>query len=132
MRSEICSGIAGCRCSSVHDVEGVAQGLIQSSSRVLVELTDGFAIEVVEWDRDDVVAADDARLREPVLGTELDLTLTEFFEKTSAPLAYGRNIVNVILVDFRGLDTMGEVAVVVIAGVSAIAVLLAGRRGAAK
>ena len=67
-----------------------------------------------------------------VLGTELDLTLTEFFEKTSAPLAYGRNIVNVILVDFRGLDTMGEVAVVVIAGVSAIAVLLAGRRGAAK
>jgi multicomponent Na+:H+ antiporter subunit A len=67
-----------------------------------------------------------------VLGTDLDLTLTAFFEETSAPLAYGRNIVNVILVDFRGLDTMGEVAVVVIAGVSAIAVLLAGRRRAAR
>lgn len=64
--------VDGCRCSSVHDVEGVTQGVIQSSSRDLVQVTDGFVIEVVEWDRDDVVAADDTRLGEPVLGTELD------------------------------------------------------------
>ena len=62
-----------------------------------------------------------------VLGTELDLRLTEYFEAASYPVAHGRNIVNVILVDFRGFDTMGEIAVIVIAGVAAVAALMAGR-----
>jgi multicomponent Na+:H+ antiporter subunit A len=61
-----------------------------------------------------------------VLGTDLDLTLTRYFEATSVPVALGHNIVNVILVDFRGFDTLGEIAVVVIAGVAAIAALRAG------
>ncbi len=65
-----------------------------------------------------------------VLGTELDLKLTTFFEAASYPEAFGRNIVNVILVDFRGFDTMGEISVIVIAGVAAVAALLAGRRTA--
>jgi multicomponent Na+:H+ antiporter subunit A len=64
-----------------------------------------------------------------VLGTDLDPFLTRFFERTSAPGAYGHNIVNVILVDFRGFDTLGEVSVIVIAGVAAVAVLRAGRKG---
>jgi multicomponent Na+:H+ antiporter subunit A len=63
-----------------------------------------------------------------VLGTPMDLRLSDFFEAASAPEARGRNIVNVILVDFRALDTFGEVAVVVIAGISAIAALWAGKR----
>jgi multicomponent Na+:H+ antiporter subunit A len=63
-----------------------------------------------------------------VLGTDLDRFMTSFFEERSAPEAYGRNIVNVILVDFRGFDTMGEIAVVVLAAVAAIAALRAGRR----
>lgn len=58
-----------------------------------------------------------------VLETPLDLRLTEYFEVTSWPEAFGRNIVNVILVDFRALDTFGEVAVVVIAALSAYALL---------
>jgi multicomponent Na+:H+ antiporter subunit A len=62
-----------------------------------------------------------------VLGTPLDLTLTEFFEEASYPKALGRNIVNVILVDFRGLDTMGETAVIAFAAIAAYAVLKAGR-----
>jgi multicomponent Na+:H+ antiporter subunit A len=37
--------------------------------------------------------------------------LKEFFGETSLSLAGGRNIVNVILVDFRALDTMGETIV---------------------
>jgi multicomponent Na+:H+ antiporter subunit A len=41
----------------------------------------------------------------------------------SWPEAFGRNIVNVILVDFRALDTFGEIAVVVIAALSAYALL---------
>lgn len=49
----------------------------------------------------------------------LDLRLTEFFSQTSYTQAFGRNVVNVILVDYRALDTLGEIAVV---GFSAIAV----------
>jgi multicomponent Na+:H+ antiporter subunit A len=67
-----------------------------------------------------------------MLGADLDRSLTTFFEITSYPEAKGRNIVNVILVDFRGFDTMGEIAVIVIAGVAAVAALRAGRRRLAK
>ncbi|WP_290740050.1 hydrogen gas-evolving membrane-bound hydrogenase subunit E [Amaricoccus sp.] len=62
-----------------------------------------------------------------MLGTDLDRFMTTFFETASYPQAKGRNVVNVILVDFRGLDTMGEIAVIVIAGVAAVAALRAGR-----
>ncbi|WP_290557544.1 putative monovalent cation/H+ antiporter subunit A [Aestuariivita sp.] len=58
-----------------------------------------------------------------VLATPLDRRLTDYFEITSWPEAFGRNIVNVILVDFRALDTFGEIAVVVIAALSAYALL---------
>ena len=63
-----------------------------------------------------------------VLGIELDLYLSTYFEEKSVPVGLGHNIVNVILVDFRGFDTMGEISVLVIAGVAAIAALRAGRR----
>lgn len=49
--------------------------------------------------------------------------LTDFFEVTSMPEAYGRNIVNVILVDFRALDTFGEVAVVAVAAIAALSLI---------
>jgi len=58
-----------------------------------------------------------------LLQTPLDMRLTEFFAATSVPLAHGHNIVNVILVDFRGLDTLGEIAVVMTAGVSILALI---------
>ncbi len=58
-----------------------------------------------------------------VLETDLDRYVTAFFEAESAPSAFGRNIVNVILVDFRALDTFGEIAVVVIAAIGALALL---------
>ncbi len=67
-----------------------------------------------------------------VLADPLDRRLTAFFEAASWPEAYGRNIVNVILVDFRALDTFGEVAVVVIAALSAYALLRTTRKGADK
>jgi multicomponent Na+:H+ antiporter subunit A len=62
-----------------------------------------------------------------VLDRVLDTRLGDFFNASSAPLAHGRNVVNVILVDFRGLDTLGEIAVVMTAGI-AILVLLRARR----
>jgi len=60
-------------CGSVHDVERVAQRLVESCTSDLVEVANRFVVQVVERDRDDVVAADDARLWQAVLGTELDL-----------------------------------------------------------
>ncbi len=64
-----------------------------------------------------------------VVSSPLDLRLTDYFEATSWPEAFGRNIVNVILVDFRALDTFGEIAVVVIAALSAYALLRTTRKG---
>ncbi len=58
-----------------------------------------------------------------VLQDDLDRRLTDYFEIASWPEAYGRNIVNVILVDFRALDTFGEIVVVVVAAMSAYALL---------
>ncbi|QXT39410.1 putative monovalent cation/H+ antiporter subunit A [Gymnodinialimonas ceratoperidinii] len=64
-----------------------------------------------------------------VLQTDLDLSLTAYFNETSWPEAYGRNVVNVILVDFRAVDTFGEIAVIVVAALSAYALLRGTRYG---
>lgn len=53
--------------------------------------------------------------------------ISDFYAQTSVIGGKGRNIVNVILVDFRAFDTLGEAVVVVIAGLAAVAVL-AGKR----
>jgi len=52
--------------------------------------------------------------------------LATFYSSSSVPLAHGRNVVNTILVDFRALDTLGEITVLGIAGIGVIA-LLRGR-----
>ena len=49
--------------------------------------------------------------------------LTAYFSEHSYDLAHGHNIVNVILVDFRGIDTMGEITVLALAAVGAFALL---------
>jgi multicomponent Na+:H+ antiporter subunit A len=46
----------------------------------------------------------------------------------AVPDAEGRNVVNVILVDFRGFDTLGEITVLVAAAIGAVALARAGRR----
>ncbi|WP_342642896.1 putative monovalent cation/H+ antiporter subunit A [Rhodoligotrophos ferricapiens] len=53
----------------------------------------------------------------------LDLALSTFFAENSVPAAHGHNIVNVILVDFRGLDTLGEITVVLMSGLAALALI---------
>jgi multicomponent Na+:H+ antiporter subunit A len=50
--------------------------------------------------------------------------ISYFFKDYAYELAQGKNIVNVILVDFRGLDTMGEVLVVLVAGVGVVALFM--------
>lgn len=57
----------------------------------------------------------------------LDPTVARYYLEESVPAAFGRNVVNVILVDFRALDTLGEITVVAVAGVGVAALLAAGR-----
>jgi len=70
-----------------------------------------------------IIGAGVTMLMLAVLQTPLDLRLSEFFAQTSYPIAHGRNIVNVILVDFRGLDTLGEISVVMTAGIAILALI---------
>jgi multicomponent Na+:H+ antiporter subunit A len=56
-----------------------------------------------------------------------DPAVSRFFAEASVPEAYGRNVVNVILVDFRALDTLGEIAVVMLSLLAALPLLQALR-----
>lgn len=49
----------------------------------------------------------------------------------SKPDAGGTNVVNVILVDFRGYDTLGEIVVLAVAALGVIALIRAGKRAVA-
>jgi multicomponent Na+:H+ antiporter subunit A len=49
--------------------------------------------------------------------------VSRYYAEHSLPEAHGRNIVNVILVDFRGLDTLGEITVLAVAAVGVYALL---------
>jgi multicomponent Na+:H+ antiporter subunit A len=56
------------------------------------------------------------------MNVELSSTISEQLGKWSYSLAHGANVVNVILVDFRAIDTMGEVTVlsIVALGIAAL------------
>lgn len=73
-----------------------------------------------------LVGASTAALLLAVTVTEPSAHVARYFEENSVPLGHGRNVVNVILVDFRALDTLGEITVLVIASIAAFT--LATRR----
>ena len=50
-------------------------------------------------------------------------SISWFFMQQSLPLGGGSNVVNVILVDFRGFDTFGEITVLGIAGIGALCMM---------
>lgn len=50
-------------------------------------------------------------------------SISEFFLENSKPGGGGTNVVNVILVDFRGFDTLGEITVLAIAALGIYAML---------
>ena len=52
-----------------------------------------------------------------VATTETAPRLREYFAEFGPTLGHGRNIVNVILVDFRGFDTLGEITVLATAAI---------------
>ena len=55
--------------------------------------------------------------------------VSEFFLQSSKSLAEGRNVVNTIIVDFRALDTLGEIAVLAVAAIGVTALLRLRPRG---
>ena len=59
--------------------------------------------------------------------------ISTYFSENSVLLGHGRNIVNVILVDFRGFDTLGEITVLAVAGIGVYSLvrLRSGRGGGA-
>jgi len=63
-----------------------------------------------------------------VYAADFDPALSTYFGEQSVPAAHGRNVVNVILVDFRAMDTFGEVAVVMLSLLAALPLLEALRR----
>lgn len=58
-----------------------------------------------------------------VISQPLSSPLKSYYAESSYLLAKGRNIVNVILVDFRGLDTLGEITVLAIAALGIYSLL---------
>ena len=58
-----------------------------------------------------------------VTSAPFNTTLSDYFIHNSLPLAHGHNVVNVILVDFRAFDTLGE-ALVILATALAIWLLI--------
>ncbi|MEP3437422.1 MAG: hydrogen gas-evolving membrane-bound hydrogenase subunit E, partial [Hoeflea sp.] len=49
--------------------------------------------------------------------------LSYFFSAYSKIVAHGTNVVNVIIVDFRGTDTLGEIAVVMVTGLAILSLI---------
>ncbi len=60
----------------------------------------------------------------------IDGTLAQYFNSRAVPEANGRNVVNVILVDFRAVDTLGEIAVVAVSFIAAAPLLRLARERA--
>jgi multicomponent Na+:H+ antiporter subunit A len=58
-----------------------------------------------------------------VLNEPVTKEISEYYAKNSYSLAKGKNVVNVILVDFRGADTMIEITVLTIAAIGVYSLL---------
>lgn len=56
-------------------------------------------------------------------GVPFDATLTDFFNLYSKSIAHGANVVNVVIVDFRGTDTLGEIAVLMVTGLAILSLV---------
>src|SRR5690606_16866406 len=58
-----------------------------------------------------------------VLAVPVNSDISDYYAENAYVLAHGKNVVNVILVDFRGSDTFMEIAVLAIAAIGVFALL---------
>ncbi|PTV75369.1 putative monovalent cation/H+ antiporter subunit A [Agrobacterium pusense] len=89
---------------SPSDHRGLGQKLLDSS--IAIACGTGFALYLMRATQ-----------------VSFDNRLTDFYNSYSKVIAHGANIVNVIIVDFRGTDTLGEIAVVMITGLAILALI---------
>ncbi|HWJ98184.1 MAG TPA: hydrogen gas-evolving membrane-bound hydrogenase subunit E, partial [Acidimicrobiales bacterium] len=61
-------------------------------------------------------------------GVRITPPVSEQMVERALPDGHGHNVVNVILVDFRGFDTLGEITVLAVASLGAVALARVGRR----
>lgn len=106
-------------------VDVVTTVLLLMSLSLLPQLTPYESSQAIRW-RDAIIAI----IAGGGIGWIAWLVLTRdhnsiswFFAQQSLPLGGGANIVNVILVDFRGFDTFGEITVLGIAGIGALCLM---------
>lgn len=115
----------------------ITQFLVETLSLIL------FVLVIYHLPKGKALSSGKARLRDVVLslGVGVAVTvmlmkslnvdpekrLTGYFMENALATAFGSNVVNVILVDFRAIDTMGEVVVLAVAGLGVYAVLRFGR-----
>ena len=55
--------------------------------------------------------------------------LRDYFMEQAGPKGHGDNVVNVILVDFRALDTLGEISVLIITMIGIFSLMNYGKKG---
>ena len=67
-----------------------------------------------------------------VAGDRPSTDVSDYYVENAATLGEGRNVVNVILTDFRALDTLGEITVLAIAAVGVAGLIRTIRRPAAE
>ncbi|MBW9057002.1 putative monovalent cation/H+ antiporter subunit A [Agrobacterium pusense] len=89
---------------SPSDHRGLGQKLLDSS--IAIACGTGFALYLMRATQ-----------------VSFDNRLTDFYNSYSKLIAHGANVVNVIIVDFRGTDTLGEIAVVMITGLAILALI---------
>lgn len=78
----------------------IREGLKTSLLRAIVALSMGLLISI---------------LMIHMVSSPFDFSNSQYFIKNSLAISHGSNIVNVILVDFRAMDTMGEILVIALA-----------------
>ncbi|QSW99711.1 hydrogen gas-evolving membrane-bound hydrogenase subunit E [Haloterrigena alkaliphila] len=97
---------------------------------VVEEIPEYYEVELGKYARDAVVSlAVGATAFVTVLVTtdarpEGRTEIARFYTENAVPEGGGTNIVNVILVDFRGFDTMGELVVVAMAAISILTLIV--------
>ncbi len=89
----------------------VESGWLRRSRDILVAASAGIGVGALAWG----------------VMTRQQQTIADYYLAESLPKGGGTNVVNVILVDFRGFDTMGEVSVLALASVGII-VMLTGKK----
>ncbi len=62
------------------------------------------------------------------VGVQFYPSISGYYVESAESLAHARNIVNAILVDFRGIDTLGEIVVLAVSAIGVFALLKLGRR----